>query len=71
MCTNMDMKRKKAKIAGAVTMLLRKAIAGSGVTFLGLEQKTGVSRQSLMEFARGKRFPRLDMADRLVKFFRV
>lgn len=48
-----------------ITEVLRTAIAESGETFLGLERATGVKRQSLMLFARGKQSLRLDLADKL------
>lgn len=52
-----------------LTDALRRAIDESGMSFKGLADKTGVLRQSLMKFARGKQSLRLDMADRLAVFF--
>ncbi len=52
-----------------ITDALRRAIAESGLSFKALERETGVLRQSLMKFARGERYLRLDMADRLAVFF--
>ena len=52
-----------------ITDTLRQAIAESDITFLGLEEATGVKRQSLMKFARGEQSLRLDMADKLAVFF--
>lgn len=52
-----------------ITETLRRAIADSGASFRALEQATGVLRQSLMLFARGKRFLRGDAYDRLAEYF--
>lgn len=48
---------------------LRKAIAESSMSFIGLERETGVLRQSLMKFARGEQVLRGDAYDRLARFF--
>jgi hypothetical protein len=48
---------------------LRRAIRESGVSFKGLEQETGVLRQSLMKFARGEQSLRGDAYDKLAVFF--
>jgi len=45
--------------------LIRRGIAESGLSFIELERRTGVKRQSLMRFARGEQSLRLDMAERL------
>ena len=52
-----------------ITELLRQTINESGVPFLKLEQQTGVTRQSLMKFARGERTIHLDAADKLAEYF--
>ena len=55
-----------------MTELLRKALNDaieSGSTFRDLERETGVIRQSLMPFARGKCTLRLDKADALAAYF--
>ena len=52
-----------------ITETLRRAVNESELTFLGLERETGLTRQSLMKFARGEQSLRLDMADRLAEFF--
>ena len=52
-----------------ITDLLRRAINGSGIPFLTLEQETGVLRQSLMKFARGESTIHLDAADKLAEYF--
>ncbi len=51
-----------------LTAILRKAIRDSKMSFKALERETGVLRQSLMKFARGKQSLRLDVADRLAAF---
>ena len=45
--------------------LIRQCIAESGLSFIELERRTGVTRQSLMKFARGEQSLRLDMAEKL------
>jgi len=52
-----------------ITETLRRAVNESEITFLGLEQQTGLTRQSLMKFARAEQSLRLDMADKLAEFF--
>jgi hypothetical protein len=44
---------------------LRRAIRESGVTYLRLEQETGVHRASISRFVAGDRSLRLDVADKL------
>jgi len=68
MCTiwYMTARRKKHR---TITETLRQAICDSELSFKALERETGVVRQSLMKFARGERSLRLDMADRLAKYF--
>jgi hypothetical protein len=48
---------------------LRQAIVQSGLSFLRLEQETGVLRQSLMRFTRGEQVLRGDAYDKLSIFF--
>jgi transcriptional regulator with XRE-family HTH domain len=50
----------------SATIALRRGIAECGLSFIELERRTGVKRQSLMKFARGQQSLRLDMADRLL-----
>jgi ribosome-binding protein aMBF1 (putative translation factor) len=45
--------------------LIRRSIAESGLSFIELERRTGVKRQSLMKFARGEQSLRLDIAEKL------
>jgi transcriptional regulator with XRE-family HTH domain len=54
-----------------VTTALRQAIAECGLSFLELQNRSGVVRQSLMKFARGERNLRLDLADKLMDFFNL
>ncbi len=60
---------KKRKTYTTLTAALRDAINESEVPFKALERETGVLRQSLMKFARGEQSLRLDIADRLAKYF--
>lgn len=53
----------------SVSDTLRKAIVNCGMSFKSLERESGVTRQSLMEFARGNRELRGDMIDRLAAYF--
>ena len=55
----------------SITDVLRRAILESEIPYLTLEQKTGVTRQSLMKFARGERTIHLDAADKLARYFRL
>jgi plasmid maintenance system antidote protein VapI len=52
-----------------LTDALRHAIRESGLSFQALEKETGVLRQSLMKFVRGEQSLRLDLADRLARYF--
>jgi plasmid maintenance system antidote protein VapI len=60
-----------AKRKPTMTELLRQTMTKPGRTFLGIEQATGVKRQSLMKFARGEQSLRLDLADRLAAYFGI
>lgn len=67
LCYMPDRPEQREPIAEA----LRKAIADAieaGESFRGIEQATGVLRQSLMKFARGETSLRLDLADRLAVY---
>ena len=59
------------KTPKTMTEILRQAIADSGMTFIGIERETGITRQSLMKFARGEQSLRLDLADRLAAYFGI
>jgi hypothetical protein len=61
----------KRRLKQPLTDALKKAIADSELTFLTLEQETGVLRQSLMSFMRGESSLRLDMADKLAEYFKL
>jgi len=54
-----------------LTEALRAAISECELSFKSLERETGIVRQSLMKFARGEQSLRLDMADKLAKFFQI
>lgn len=61
--------KRRTRLTASATDVLRQAIAESGLSFIELERRTGVIRQSLMKFARGEQSLRLDMADRLIDYF--
>jgi transcriptional regulator with XRE-family HTH domain len=52
-----------------ISEALKRAIESSGMTFKALERETGVTRQSLMAFMKDERTLRLDMADRVARYF--
>jgi plasmid maintenance system antidote protein VapI len=58
-----------------ISDLLRRTIAEAverdQTNYLTLERETGVTRASIMRFVKGKQYLRLDMADRLARFFRL
>jgi transcriptional regulator with XRE-family HTH domain len=47
---------------------LRRAIRDSGLSYLKLEQETGVHRASVSRFVAGDRSLRLDVADKLAAY---
>jgi plasmid maintenance system antidote protein VapI len=55
----------KKRPPAPISDLLRRAIVGSGQTYLALERATNVNRASIMRFVRRTNSLRLDMADRL------
>jgi hypothetical protein len=57
---------RRKKHWDSATDALREAIVESGMSFLELQRRSGVKRQSLMKFVRGEQSLRLDMADRLM-----
>jgi plasmid maintenance system antidote protein VapI len=59
----------KPKKYQTMTKALREEIAQSGASFKMLERETGVVRQSLMKFAAGEQSLRLDVADKLARYF--
>ena len=60
---------QKRRTYDNLTDALRDAINESGMTFKAIERDTGVLRQSLMKFVRGETSLRLNLADKLAKFF--
>jgi plasmid maintenance system antidote protein VapI len=62
------MSNRKAK--ATMTDLLRAALADAD-SLLGVQKATGVKRQSMALFMRGKQSLRLDMADRLAEYFGI
>jgi len=61
------MKRPKQPI----TEVLKKAIAESGKSLIGIQKETGVNRISLIRFMRGETSLRLDVADKLAAYFEL
>lgn len=53
----------------SINETLRRAVNESELSFLAMEQATGVLRQSLMKFARGEQTLRGDKLDALAEFF--
>jgi plasmid maintenance system antidote protein VapI len=54
-----------------ITDVLRRAILDSGLPLLRISRETGVQRASLSRFVRGKNSLRLDVADKLAKYFEL
>ena len=54
----------------SMTQILRQALLAAD-NYLAVEKATGVTRQSLMKFARGEQSIRLDMADKLADYFGI
>ena len=50
---------------------IRDAITKTETPYLVLEKATGVTRASIMRFMRGDRTLRLDIADRLARYFNI
>jgi len=48
---------------------LKRAIAESGQSLIGIQRETGVNRISLIRFMRGETSLRLDVADKLATYF--
>lgn len=69
-CRKRNMTKQKRITKGSMTDLLRQEILDSP-SFLGVERETGVIRQTLMDFARGKASMRLDKADVLAAYFGI
>lgn len=63
----MSQPTKKPK---TMTQLLKEAIVEAD-SFLGIQQVTGVTRQSLMKFVRGEQSLRLDLAEKLAAHFGI
>ncbi|HNR30178.1 MAG TPA: hypothetical protein PKI11_04765 [Candidatus Hydrogenedentes bacterium] len=55
---------------GSMSDLLRQAILDAP-TYLGIERDTGVPRQCIMAFVKGKSTLRLDKADTLAEYFGI
>jgi plasmid maintenance system antidote protein VapI len=60
---------RKPAAPGTMTDVLRCAIRDCGLNHFRLSEESGVSRLSIVRFARGERSLRLDMADKLATYF--
>jgi transcriptional regulator with XRE-family HTH domain len=72
-CTIKYMARKPlspSPLTDSLRQTLRRAIA-DGLSFKRLAEETGITRQSLMGFAKGERTIYLDIADKLAVYFGV
>lgn len=65
------MSKNKSSSDQPISDALRKAISESGKSFREIERETGIVRQSLMRFVRGETSLRLDIADKLAKYFNL
>jgi plasmid maintenance system antidote protein VapI len=65
----MSMGNRPAPISDLLRRTVAEAVTAKRATYKGLERETGVTRASIMRFARGGQFLRLDMADRLAAYF--
>ena len=54
-----------------LTDALRRAIIGSKLPYLTIEQGSGVMRQCIMRFAKGRTTLQLDTADKLADYFNI
>ena len=54
-----------------ITDVLRRAILDSGLPLLRIATETGVQRASLSRFVHGKNSLRLDVVDKLAKYFEL
>jgi plasmid maintenance system antidote protein VapI len=56
-------------ISDLLRRTIAKAVESRRTNYKALERETGVVRASIMRFVTGRRFLRLDMADRLAAYF--
>ena len=61
--------KKTSRNKQAITDVLKRAIAESGLTHLRLSQETGIARASLIRFMQNQTSLRLDKADKLANYF--
>jgi hypothetical protein len=74
MCDNehtMSDANQPAPISDLLKRTIEKAIEDGRTNFKALERETGVTRASIMRFARGSQSLRLDMADKIAAFFKL
>ena len=62
---------RTAPISDLLRRTILEAVEAGRTSYKALERETGVTRASIMRFAKGVRLLRLDMADRLAAYFRL
>jgi plasmid maintenance system antidote protein VapI len=67
----MNTSNRPSPISDLLRETIREAVESERITYLGLEQVTGLARASIMRFVRGTQSLRLDMADRLAAHFKL
>jgi plasmid maintenance system antidote protein VapI len=65
----MKTERQPAPISDLLRRTIAKAVESGRTSYKALERETGVNRASVMRFVTGRRFLRLDLADRLAAYF--
>jgi hypothetical protein len=65
----MSKDKPKAPLTDLLRRTVTDAIESGQITFLGLQQQTGLKRASMTRFVTGKQSIRLDLADKLAVFF--
>jgi plasmid maintenance system antidote protein VapI len=58
-------------ISARLRETIRRAVESGETNYLSLERETGVTRASIMRFVAGRRFLRLDLADKLAARFNL
>jgi plasmid maintenance system antidote protein VapI len=58
-----------APLSDLLRQTIAQAVEAGRTNYKALERETGVTRASIMRFARGSQSLRLDMADRLAAYF--
>jgi hypothetical protein len=72
LCDNwhtMKSDKQPAPISDLLRQTIAKAVESGRTNYKALQRETGVTRASVMRFVTGRRFLRLDLADRLAAYF--